>query len=444
MKIRFRYFVLALVVILVSSTIALKLFGATWTAISSDGFGYYAYLPSIFHYKDVTGKNLVEDLPTEWVDESKGRLILQDNGNYLNKYPIGVALLETPGYLVATAINNIFYQGSYDQYAGPYQVSVLVSGIVALFIGFYFLWKVLKSRFSEKVTYATLVVILLGTNIIHYTTYDVSFSHVFSFSLFAYLIYLIDDFSLDKKQWRYYLRIGLILGLIVAVRQTNAILGLVLLIPAVKLYNNFGIVDSLRKYWKQILVMLVSSFLVVFIQLLYWKLVTGNWFIFAYQGEYFDFANPQIYEVLFGFRKGLFLWSPLLLISIPGFYLMFKQSEKLRYLASFILLAQVYIVASWWAWSFGFSYGHRGFTEFLILLAIPMAYTLKWFFHRRNVVIYLGISIFLFLVVLNFNFMQLYWRGVLNPDGMTLEKYEKVFLKLCVEDIPGQGCEAIR
>ena len=32
-----------------------------------------------------------------------------------------------------------------------------------------------------------------------------------------------------------------------------------------------------------------------------------------------------------------------------------------------------YLVASWWDWQFGASYGHRGFTEILAILAIPMA-----------------------------------------------------------------------
>ncbi len=444
MKIRFRHLLIFIVIVLISGSFFLKAFGSNWTAISSDGWGYYAYLPSIFHYADISGESQMADLPQPWEDEAAGRLLLQENGNYLNKYPIGVALLQTPGYVIANAANSIFFGGGFDQYAGPYQFMVLVSGIVACLVGFYFLWKFLSKRFSEKVTIVTLGLIFLTTNIIHYSTYDVSFSHIFSFASFAYLLYLIDDFTLDKKSLFYFLRLGLTFGLIVTVRQTNIIVGLLFLIIAYKLFKNFSLGRIVKEYWKQFLIMGLSAFLVFFIQMLYWKLVTGNWLVFSYQGEYFDFFHPEIFNVLFSFRKGLFLWTPMLLLTVPGIYFMFKEKDKFRFLIPAMILLQIYIVSSWWAWSFGFAFGHRAFTEFIIFFALPFAYFIKWLRHQKKFVLYFFGALFAFLIILNMNSMQQYWRGILNPDGMTAEAYGKIFMKLCIGAIPGQGCEAVR
>jgi len=444
MKFHFRHFLLLVLLVLVAGSFALKAFGGNWSAISSDGWGYYAYLPSIFHYGDVTSNKQMDELPEPWQDEAAGRLVFQPNGNYLNQYPIGVALLETPFYLTATVLNNVLFQGSFDQYSGPFQLMVLIAGICATLIGFYFLWKTLIKRFSDKVTFISLGLILFATNIIHYSTYDVSFSHVFSFALFAYLLYLLDDFTLDKKNLGYFLRLGLTFGLIITVRQTNVITALLFLPMFYKLYKNYGVGRLIKEYWKLLMTMFVATFLVFFIQMLYWKINMDSWLVFSYQGSYFDFLHPEFWNVLFSFRKGLFLWTPILLITIPGIYLMIRNKDKFRFVLPLVLITQLYIVSSWWAWSFGFAFGHRGFTEYLIIFAVPFAYAIKYMFSRRRVLVYAFLLLCGFLIVLNLNSMQQYWRGILNPDGMTAESYSQVFMKLCLEAIPGQGCPAVR
>ncbi len=444
MKFHFRHFLILVLFVLVAGSFALKAFGSNWSPISSDGWGYYVYLPSIFHYSDATGNALIEDLPERWDNEAAGRLVPQPNGNYLNQYPIGVALLVTPFYLAGTVINNVFFQGSFDQYSGPFQLMVLIAGMCAALIGFYFLWKTLIRRFSEKVTFISLGLILFATNIIHYSTYDVSFSHVFSFALFAYLLYLLDDFTLDKKNFGYFIRLGLTFGLIVTVRQTNIITALLFLPMFYKMFNNFGVKRVIKEYRKLLLAMFITTFLVFFIQMLYWKINMDSWLVFSYQGSYFDFLHPEFWNVLFSFRKGLFLWTPILLITLPGIYLMFRNKDKFRFIIPLLLLSQLYIVASWWAWSFGFAFGHRGFTEYLIIFAIPFAYAIKYILSRRKAIQYAFFILFAFFIILNMNSMQQYWRGILNPDGMTAESYGQIFMKLCLEAIPGQGCPAVR
>jgi hypothetical protein len=41
--------------------------------------------------------------------------------------------------------------------------------------------------------------------------------------------------------------------------------------------------------------------------------------------------------------------------------------------AMIFLTVNTYLIASWWDWKFGASYGHRGFVDSLSLLAIGLA-----------------------------------------------------------------------
>lgn len=62
--------------------------------------------------------------------------------------------------------------------------------------------------------------------------------------------------------------------------------------------------------------------LVVFIpQFLYWKHVTGQFIFFSYKNtEGFDFMKPHILNVLFSFKKSLFVYTPVLIFVVAGFF----------------------------------------------------------------------------------------------------------------------------
>jgi hypothetical protein len=72
-------------------------------------------------------------------------------------------------------------------------------------------------------------------------------------------------------------------------------------------------------------------------------------------------------------QKGLFFWSPLLLGAVAGFVV--GDRKKLPFLAGtvVVLTLNTYLIASWWDWQFGASYGHRGFVDVLPLLASARA-----------------------------------------------------------------------
>ena len=79
----------------------------------------------------------------------------------------------------------------------------------------------------------------------------------------------------------------------------------------------------------------------MFPQLLLWKATTGHFITNAYSDESFDYLmNPRVYQVLFSDAKGLFIFTPVLIFAVIGFF-MGKDS---RVKASNIAVGVVFVI----------------------------------------------------------------------------------------------------
>ena len=63
-----------------------------------------------------------------------------------------------------------------------------------------------------------------------------------------------------------------------------------------------------------------------------------------------DLAEPHFLNVLFSFRKEWFIYTPLMMLIIPGFFIFYKR-QKENFLAFFgCFIISFYIIASWPEW----------------------------------------------------------------------------------------------
>jgi len=133
--------------------------------------------------------------------------------------------------------------------------------------------------------------------------------------------------------------------------------------------------------------------------------------------------------VLFSVQKGVFFWSPLLLAAAAGYGLRHGATRAYALGAAVVLAIDTYLIASWWDWQFGASYGHRGFIDVLPLFAIGLAACVDWTTRsasRRYPALAIA-SAGIFLSV--FQMLQ-YWNGVLPMSDLTWDQYRDVFLRL--------------
>lgn len=83
---------------------------------------------------------------------------------------------------------------------------------------------------------------------------------------------------------------------------------------------------------------------------------------------------PTGFKLLFSPDRGLFFWSPFLLMAAAGFPVLFKRSRSLFWLSLAVSVVQTLVVSGEvWDWRAGWTLGPRYLSPMLPLLALPAA-----------------------------------------------------------------------
>lgn len=397
-----------------------------------DVFGYYLYLPSFFlyddpHLRDLSWVNqLIEQYKTTATFYQAVHL---ENGDWVMRYPIGPALLNSPFYFLADMLAEPMGY-TRDGFSTPYQTAWTLGALFYACIGLVFSRKVLRFYFSEKTVAAVLIILTLGTNLIQMATYGNPLAHIFLFGLYALAIHEVAQWKEKIGLWSA-LRFGFFAGLI-AITRPNEIV--ILLLPMLWPLHK-GIAGALEYYvsnLKAIAALAAGLVLGGLPQVLYWKWASGQWLFYSYQdpGVGFDFLSPHITEFLFSFRKGWFIYTPLMLLAMLGFPLLYKQQRQLFWPILGYFVLNLYITASWSNWWYaGGSYSSRSLVSSYLLMAIPMGYSLNWLAQKAKA-IRLGVMVLIVLLcALNlFQFWQ-FQAKVLDGERVTWAYYKAIFLQ---------------
>ena len=393
--------------------------------IIADGMGYYEYLPSYFIHDD-----LHRNEGTFGVEDSTYQRILgHDNYvNYdeylVNKYPVGTALLQLPFFVVTKALTEPL-PGIEGGYETEYNTMVHVAALFYLFLGLIFLRKLLLAfEVRREIVVISQLLLVFGTPIIHYVNTEASYSHVYSFFAITAFFYFVRAFFQDRNYKRFLLA-ALFFGLIVILRQVNliAILFLPFLAGSWKELKD-GIAATFKLRLK-LLIGVILFFVPVFIQMYTWNLQTGSWIVYSYQGEGFDFLHPHFWDMLFSYKKGLFVYTPLLLLMTLSVVFMVKKQRFLMASWIFFFLFVTYVFSSWWSWFYGCSFGQRPYIDLYAAFVLPFAIGLSTLNQWRWLVIAIA------TVAIPINLIQAYQykHYILHWLEMDKESYWKVFLK---------------
>ncbi len=400
---------------------------ASGRVIYWDVISYYGYLPAAFIQGDLTLSFLEEEqkykLRLYWPQTTK-------DGEKVIKTTMGLAYLYAPFFFIGHGIASITsYEAS--GFSLPYQVSLAMSAIFYAFVGLLLLRSMLRSFYGELITSLTLIVVAIGTNLFHYVVAEGAMPHSYNFALLTGYLYVLLKLFGSPKPGGFFL-LGLLGGVIVLVRPTNLVS--VLFLPFLyAVFDKQSIRERLSfigRYPGGVLLAIGGGILAVLPQLLYWKGVTGEWVYFSYGEEQFFFGRPMLQEVLFGYRAGWLVYTPLMSLALLGF-LLFRKDMRKRFALPllFIVAIKLYLISCWWAWWFGGGFGCRPIVDLYGFLAIPLAASL----HRLWSLGWLA-RIPLLLVLVFFVHLNLYqtWQykvSVIHWDGMTKEAYWHVFMR---------------
>jgi len=393
--------------------------------IQNDVIWYYSYLPATFIQKDPLWGFYEKD--KEHYD-FKGQYwaYKTPKGNYVPKMSMGKAMMDLPFFVVADFYTNYFSNSTRDGFSRPYQYMMIWATVFYGLLGFIFLWKWLKRYYSDWIVGITLLAIALGTNMYFYSVNESGMSHPYNFCLFAMALYIYPKW-LEKVSLKRSMFLGIVIGLMVLIRPINVLMLLPLFVlnkPESKTYINYTkSIFRLRNFYYAIL----FAFIVWIPQLLFWKIQSGQWLYYSYINEQFFWLKPHVFEGLFSFRKGWFIYTPMMIIAIFGLLRLYKSNRSMFFAISLFLPLFLYVTFSWWCWWYGGGFGARTTIDILPLMAIPLAASFEWMTERKW---RWSLFIFpIFFVYLNYFQSWQYAHGFIHYEAMTYEGYKTVFLK---------------
>lgn len=404
--------------------------GTLQTPFQMDVDQYYSYLIAQFIHHDFT----FHFDHVYWLVETPTH-------QYVPKVTMGLSIMYFPFFLIA---NNIAYAFDYDGlgYSAPYSWCVHFGAIFYVLVGIWYCRKSLLMFFNEWVVALSIFFILFGTNLFYYTYKESEMTHSYLFFLFSVFIYHVLKWRQTHKiKYVYYF--SFIAGLVTLIRPTEI---LILLFPLLIYVGNFPefkarLTELKNLKWKLVLAVFIF-FIPIIPQLIFWKIHTGQFLFFSYGSkEGFFFTDPQFYNVLFGWKKGWFIYTPIMLLAMAGLVMLFFKRRNLFYAIAIYFLVNLYLISCWWDWGYGGAFGMRALVQCYAFLIIPLAFFMNWIlvdFKKKVLKITFGvlcISFCGFFSYVNVFQTYLYRNNLWHWDGMTKEAYFYTFLTTDIDRV---------
>jgi len=276
--------------------------------IEGDGVFYYSYLRSVMFDRDLDFKNELEHFSAydyfsrQFVEESK----VTEIGKTPNAYAWGVGLMWLPFVAIAHLLTLLF-RGVSDGFSSGYVWAVNFGSWVYGMLALIMVFQILKKFFSDKVAFLSSLVVWLATPWLYYQFFEPSMSHMASlFLVTGFLLLLIRQWKSQKVPA---LLMATMILLMVATRWQNAIF-LIAFLP---------LIWRSKYKIREILVLVVPIVIFVVIQMAIWRHLYGVYLLVP-QGHQFVGYHFYGLRTLFSSDRGLFLWSPVIVLAVIGWF----------------------------------------------------------------------------------------------------------------------------
>ncbi|KAB2808726.1 ArnT family glycosyltransferase [Phaeocystidibacter luteus] len=415
-----------------------SMFTGHWTfggSIAWDVFGYYLYLPATFIQGDplLTDPTWLNALMAEYEPSSTLYQVWNvQEGSRLIKYPMGMAILYLPSFIIGHGIA-LLTDAPADGMSWPYQWSLVVGSFMYLLIGLHFTRKILLKLFSDKTTALTLLILVLGTNFLQISTNNSLTAHPLQFALYAAFMWYVIRWY-ETKKLKHYNTFTVIWGVALLARPSAFVLLPIAVFwgcdswSAIRDRWRWWVIDNRRLILRAVVIMLM----IASPQMVYWFFATGSPIYYSYPNDGFDFLTPYIDEVLFSYRKGWWIYTPLMLLSLIGLIPLVRKNPKAGWPLALFWLFNLYIVGSWNTWWYGGSFGHRAFIDAYPIYAVSIAAVLSWV-STKSLLPKAVLTVFI-LGCISLNLFQSWQMNhwILSDTYMTEKYYWKVFGKTSV------------
>lgn len=358
--------------------------------VRGDGVGYYAYIRAM-----LIEHNL--NFEYDWLHANPSfRLSRVDGegqltpGNYTathhlnNHFSVGPAILWAPFlfvvHLVILVLNHWGGQFQGDGYSRPYVLTMALATAMYGFAGLCFSFALARRYVQERWALIATAGIWFGSSLFVYMYLNPSWSHAHSAFVVAVFLWYWQR-TREHRSLPQWAALGAISGLMIDVYFPNALL---LIVPGMEGFVYYiQSYRELEKRWPAIIQLIWGHVLFLGVAILALLptfvsryIIYGNALDSGYTEKWF-WTQPRLFEVMFSSNHGLFSWTPLLIPSVLGLALTWKQSRIVAISFVSVFLAFLYLIASYQDWHGISSFGNRFFVSLTPLFVLGLAMMLK-------------------------------------------------------------------
>ena len=352
--------------------------------VRGDGVGYYAFGRAIL----IDG-NL--DFTRDWLDANSsfrmGRVGSDGNinqnqftvtGHLDNHFTIGPAILWAPFLITAHLVVKASYifgsRVSADGFSSPYRIAMALGTALYGFLAVWFSFLLARKYCGERWAFFGALGIWFASSLPVYMYFNPSWAHAHSAFVVALFLWYWDRTRAARSptQW---LILGAIAGLMMDVYYVSAVLLIVPLMESLMEYWNRLNAGEIERAGKLLIsnVIFALGILVVFAPtLITKKLIYGSYFNLGYTERWF-WKSPALLKVCFSAEHGLFSWTPILLLSVAGLFLLRRYDRDLSFFFAGGFLVYLYTVGCYQDWSGISSFGNRFFVSLTPLFVLGLS-----------------------------------------------------------------------
>jgi hypothetical protein len=320
--------------------------------IAGDGLGYYSYLPAKFIHND-------PQLDFKWFnrvhnanyaystfDNPEDNLLVQYQNKRINKYYQGLSFIWMPFFIAGHVCAKLLHYPP-DGFSRPYQIWMGIASVFYLLVGLILLRLLLLRIFRQQwIASSVPLLIFFGTHLFTYAIFANTLSHAYSFTFVTgFLYYSVCFFQEPNSKTKHFLIALLFLVISACIRPLTILILLALpaFVPA-----GFSVRKLVLERPRFIHILILFTLLAaVCWQLWLTHIQTGSFLAYTYTDEKFNFADARFWDALFSYHLGLFVYVPLIFLSLFGvFFMRWKMATPLI----LFFFAMIFLYSAWWYW----------------------------------------------------------------------------------------------
>ncbi len=342
--------------------------------LQSDAFYTFAYIRSIAFDGDVDFTN---DYPLLGLHDKAYLWQPPTATGYAHSsWAIGPAIVWAPffggGHVAALRQQSVGLPVAADGTSYPYRQAVCIAGLFYALLGTWLSIGAARQFFPHAIASTGAGLVVGGSFLLWYALAEPTMTHAPTMAALAGFVWYWTA-TMGRRTPLHWAGLGAVAGLAVLIRWQSVIFALLPAIEALTALWRAGRTRDTAALRSTLIggVAFTLAAVVAFIpQMLAWQAIYGHYLAVSPVGPQIFWARPQLVDVLFASRNGLFAMSPVLYVAGIGLILFARRRPAVGVPALIVVAAMTYFNAAIQDWWGSEGYGGRRFDGTLPLFVL--------------------------------------------------------------------------